>query len=291
MLAIENTCSGDMAHLEMAKRRAKCCAPDGDNQAAAAVRDRPRAERSQSSRRPARGPIARGAPARAGCRRARHSSRPRSASAARARLQRISSASTQSATSGSACTACKPTKCDTRRSPCSVLQPVPGKPGTAVRRADRVGTHNRHVLSGARVRQLRRRRPGHQPAAQRADDGDASCQAAVPIRARDRQIGCRHNATATATVVSVCTTMASPMTVKSTPSKDRADVEVARRSAPRLQIDDHELEHQRDRGRPADDAARPEPVRDEREDPGQREGSRSRSTRRTSPASARPARR
>ena len=67
--------------------------------------------------------------------------------------------------------------------------------------------------------------------------------------------GWRHSATATATLVSVCTTMARPMIAEQDGVERRADVEVARRAAPGLQVDDHHFEDEHDGGRPADDAA------------------------------------
>ena len=142
--------------------------------------------------------------------------------------------------------------------------------GTAVQTADRVRARSRHAPSGAGVRKLRRRWAGHQRAGQRADDGERHAETQGPSERPvgeplpPQRDGDRH---------------AHQRLQQDRAAHDeeqhrierRRHVEMAGRSAPGLGVDDRDLQHEHDRGRPADDAADARPVRQPSEDPGERE--------------------
>ena len=163
-----------------------------------------------------------------------------------------------------------PTKCGTRRSPCSRLQPVSGSPGPpsgapTVWAPDTFSPVERATSSCAGVG------VGHQPAGRLAEHGQ---QHAEPQRPAERGVGeplpeqrdGQRDRRAEQHDDGRC-----PSMLNSGRVERRRRVEVAGEAASRLQVDDPDLEHQDDGGDPADDRRQPPPLREEGEDPGERE--------------------
>ena len=145
-----------------------------------------------------------------------------------------------------------------------------GQTGPAVRRADGVRARDRHALSGSCGVELRTCRlvispPVIAPMMVMV----MPKRSAHPIARSAKR--CRHSATATAAVASVCAKIADAHDGEEHSVDERADVEVAGRAAPRLDVDDDDLEQQGDSRDPADDPARRRPLGQVGEHPRERE--------------------
>ena len=119
--------------------------------------------------------------------------------------------------SASVCIACRPMKCGMRRSPCSRLQPVTGTPGPP--------STPPTVCAPAVVMRPPSRARASCASVGRVIRGPVRAPMIVSVMPRRSAHPstwslnrCRHSATATATLASVCSKIAAPITAKSTAS-------------------------------------------------------------------------
>ena len=176
------------------------------------------------------------------------------------------------AISGSSCT--RVDADEVRHAEIAVLAAPAGQrqPGSAVGRADGVRRRRPSCRVRARRLELRARRRRHQPAGRLTDHRQQHAEAQRPAEGCVVEPVAEQRRRSARSRRPTARRWPMPMIAEQRRVERRGRVEVAGDAARRLQVDDPDLEHQHHGRDPPDDRGQPPPLREEREDPGQREG-------------------